>query len=76
LQKLWLLNDLYVTESARGQGIAIRLIEQAKQLCQETLACRLMLETAKTNVIGNKLYPKMGFELDKHHYYYTWDNPK
>lgn len=74
MQKLWLLNDLFVAEAHRGKGISIQLIEQAKLLTIESSACGLMLETAKTNVIGNNLYPRTGFALDSDHNYYFWEN--
>lgn len=76
MKKLWLLNDLFVLPEYRGQGISVALIEEAKQLCLQTNACGLNLETAKTNIIGNKLYPKTGFILDEAHNYYCWDVPK
>ena len=74
MQRLWLLNDLYVNKEYRGMGISKLLIESAKELCKQTNACGLILETAKTNSIGNELYPKVGFSLDKEHNYYSWDN--
>jgi GNAT superfamily N-acetyltransferase len=73
MKRLWLLNDLFVLEKFRGQGFSMALIEQAKELCRQTGACGFMLETAKTNDIGNQLYPKMGLELDKEHNVYSWD---
>ncbi len=73
MKRLWLLNDLFVHPDNRGQGHSIALIEAAKQLCYKTGACGLMLETAKTNQIGNSLYPRTGFELDEAHNYYSWD---
>ncbi len=73
MKRYWLLNDLYVMENYRGKGISIQLIERAKQLCIESLAAGMMLETAKSNTIGNKLYPKTGFICDQEHNYYTWD---
>jgi GNAT superfamily N-acetyltransferase len=74
MRKLWLLNDLFVDEAHRGKGISVALIEKAKEHCVSTNACGLMLETAKTNVVGNNLYPKTGFSLDNDHNYYSWDN--
>jgi len=57
LAKQWLLSDLFVHPD----------------WCDETGACGLMLETEKTNDIGNQLYPRCGFEYDgKHNYYYWW----
>jgi hypothetical protein len=32
-----------------------------------------MLETAKTNEIGNSLYGKTGFQLNTEHHFYYWD---
>jgi ribosomal protein S18 acetylase RimI-like enzyme len=73
MRRLWLLNDLYVIENQRGQGISILLIDEAKKLCKDSNACGLVLETAKSNEVGNKLYPKTGFSLDEEHNYYSWD---
>ena len=73
MKRLWLLNDLYVNATYRRQGVSVKLIDKAKELAHETKAVGLMLETAKTNAIGNKLYPRTGFELDTDHNYYSWD---
>ncbi len=74
MRRKWLLNDLFVHENYRGQGISKDLIERAKQLCKETDAAGLMLETAKTNVIGNSLYPATGFVLEDTCNFYNWEN--
>lgn len=73
MKRLWLLNDLFVNASFRGKGFSVALIEKAKEHCRATNGCGLILETAKTNTIGNNLYPKVGFELDRDHNYYSWD---
>ena len=73
LAKQWLLSDLFVHPDYRGKGLSVALIERAKKWCDETDACGLMLETEKTNDIGNTLYPRCGFEYDGlHNYYYWW----
>ena len=74
MKRLWLLNDLFVDNAYRGKGISKQLIDISKELCKQTNACGLLLETAKTNNIGNSLYPKVGFSLDENHNYYSWDN--
>lgn len=74
MQRLWLLNDIFVDKGNRGNGISKQLIEASKEFCKQTNACGLILETAKTNIIGNELYPKVGFSLDEEHNYYSWDN--
>jgi len=73
MKRLWLLNDLFVDENQRSKGISIALIEEAKKLCKASQSCGMILETAKTNDIGNNLYPKTGFELDNDHNYYSWN---
>ena len=73
MKRLWLLNDLYVNPAFRGQNISVQLIDRAKELVKETGASGLMLETAKTNIIGNNLYPRTGFIADNEHHYYFWN---
>jgi GNAT superfamily N-acetyltransferase len=73
MKRLWLLNDLFVEPHQRGKGISKKLIQQAQQLCTESGSCGMILETAKSNHIGNQLYPSTGFELDNDHNYYSWD---
>lgn len=72
MEKLWLLNDLFVSPSSRGKGISLKLIEKAKELVLQSSACAMFLETEKTNQIGNNLYPKAGFELNESSNFYEW----
>jgi GNAT superfamily N-acetyltransferase len=73
MKRFWLLNDLYVDHAYRGKGFSKALIERSKELCRETKACGMMLETAKDNHVGNQLYPAVGFTLDEDHNFYSWD---
>lgn len=73
MKRVWLLNDLFVKQEYRGQGFSKALIEQAKKLCRETKAVGMMLETDKSNTIGNRLYVKTGWKLDKEHNFYHWE---
>ncbi len=61
MQRLWILNDLYVIPEARGQRVGERLIERALAHAKESGAKGVVLETAHTNVSGQKLYERMGF---------------
>lgn len=74
MKRLWILNDLFVHHDFRGKGISKALIDKAKELCVSSNSCGMILETAKSNLIGNALYPSTSFELDKDHNYYYWDN--
>ncbi len=73
MKKLWLLNDLFVDPEFRGKGVSIQLLDRAKQLCRDSGACGMYLETAKSNDIGNTLYPRAGFILNDEHNFYDWD---
>ena len=73
LQRLWMLNDLFVATAYRQKGMAQALIDAAKQLAQTTQAAGLLLETEKNNLPGNLLYPKMDFIRDEAHHFYFWE---
>jgi ribosomal protein S18 acetylase RimI-like enzyme len=74
MKKTLLLNDLFVLEEYRGRGISRLLIGAAKELTKNTKASCLLLETEKTNRIGNTLYPAEGFILNENSNYYQWEN--
>ncbi len=73
MKRLWLLNDLYVNEKYRSKGISIAFMNEAKTFVSKTNSAGLILETEKSNVIGNNLYPNNGFTLDSEHNYYYWN---
>ena len=60
--RLWLLNDLYVAQSARGRGIGKRLLETAIHHARESGAIRLQLETMADNAAARALYESTGWE--------------
>ena len=72
MQRMWLLNDLFVSTDYRGQGISRLLIGRSKELCVATGACGLLLETARDNVPGNHLYPAEKFVLQESQNFYFW----
>lgn len=72
---VWLLNDLFVDPTYRGKKIGKQLLEAAQNHCKATQAKGVSLETEQTNVVGNKLYPIMGFKKDTEHHFYYWENP-
>jgi GNAT superfamily N-acetyltransferase len=77
LGRLWLLNDIFVVPEARGEGFSIALIDHVKEMARKTGAVGVVLQTDITNDVGNKLYPRMGFELDSASCnYYGWYNPE
>ncbi|QUG40604.1 GNAT family N-acetyltransferase [Psychrobacillus sp. INOP01] len=70
MQKSWVLNDLYVKETARRKGMAKELINKAIDLAEETKAKGILLETGQENVNAQKLYETIGFTKDSSYYYY------
>lgn len=74
MQRYWLLNDLYVNENYRGKGFSKELIEESKELAKSTNAAGILLETGKSNDIGNQLYPSCGFEIYDEVNFYEWTN--
>ncbi|HBR12615.1 MAG TPA: GNAT family N-acetyltransferase [Chryseobacterium sp.] len=73
MKRYWLLNDLYVNPNFRGKGFSKALIERAKQLCRESDSCGMYLETGKENMIGNQLYPCVGFKKYDEVNFYEWE---
>ncbi|MFL9833845.1 GNAT family N-acetyltransferase [Chryseobacterium terrae] len=74
MKRYWLLNDLYVNENYRGKGFSKMLIEEAKKTAKSTNASGILLETGKSNDIGNQLYPSCGFEIYDEVNFYEWTN--
>ncbi len=74
MKRYWLLNDLYVNENHRGKGFSKKLIEDSKELAKSTDAAGILLETGKSNDIGNQLYPSCGFEIYNKVNFYEWTN--
>ena len=72
VSKYWLLNDLFVIDKFRGKGYSKLLIDKAKELVKKSNACGMMLETEKSNKIGNNLYPKTGFKINNQSNFYEW----
>ncbi|MCF2218120.1 GNAT family N-acetyltransferase [Chryseobacterium sp. PS-8] len=72
MKRYWLLNDLYVNENYRGKGFSKQLIEASQEMAKSTDAAGILLETGKSNDIGNKLYPSCGFEIYDEVNFYEW----
>jgi ribosomal protein S18 acetylase RimI-like enzyme len=61
MKKSWILNDLFVTDAARNQGIGEALLQQAIQHGRETGAAFLLLQTASDNYRAQSVYEKNGW---------------
>ena len=57
-----LMNDLFVSEAARGRGVGRALIEASAAVGRERGAARLQWSTAPGNVTAQRLYDSTGAE--------------
>jgi GNAT superfamily N-acetyltransferase len=57
-----LMNDLFVSETARGQGVGRALIETSAAVARERGAARLQWSTAPDNLTAQRLYDSTGAE--------------
>ena len=71
MRRLWILNDLFVSPSARKKGIGEALMERARQWALETGAEGLTLETAIDNHTAQRLYEKLGYKKDEVYFRYN-----
>ncbi len=70
MRRMWILNDLFITDDSRKQGYAEALMNAAKDFARADGAKRLMLQTGIDNFFAQQLYEKMGYVRDTHSYYY------
>ncbi len=71
MKPIWILNDLFVAESDRQQGVAKSLIAAAVDFAQGTGAIRVTLSTQISNVTAQSLYESLGFSQDQDFYHYA-----
>ena len=68
--RIWILNDLFVAEAARGKGVGSALLNAAKSHAIASGAARLDLSTAYDNP-AQKLYEAHGYVRDSTYYSYS-----
>ena len=65
MEPVWLLNDLFVSESSRKRGIGTTLLETATQFGRESGALRMELATGIENFAAQALYKSHGWKQNK-----------
>jgi GNAT superfamily N-acetyltransferase len=63
--RLGVMNDLFVSEQARGGGVADALIAACADRCRERGAPELAWQTAHTNVRAQAVYDRVGARRDE-----------
>ncbi len=73
MQRLWILNDLFVAPDARKKGVAKGLMNAAKAFAESTQSKGLILETEVDNYQAQALYDQLGYEQQNatHHYFFA-----
>lgn len=69
MARAWLLNDLFVADSARRQGVARALLDAAAEFARGEGAAGLMLETGRDNEPARALYRAAGWNEDATQWY-------
>ncbi|MBD2034132.1 GNAT family N-acetyltransferase [Leptolyngbya sp. FACHB-321] len=70
MKRVWLLNDLFVEQTYRKQGVTKLLLCAAAKFAKQTEAIRISLATQISNVAAQSLYEALGYCKDEafHHY--------
>ena len=74
MKPFYLLNDLYVLPEHRNEHIGSALLKYCQVKAKEDQQAGIMLETDKSNQVGNHLYPSIGFEYNESSNFYFWEN--
>ncbi|CAC9477459.1 hypothetical protein [uncultured Gammaproteobacteria bacterium] len=61
MQKIWILNDLFVDQNFRGLGIGEKIISHVIRNASKNKIKSVILETLQDNKIAQNLYKKMLF---------------
>ena len=65
MQRLWILNDLYVAPEGRRHGVGGALLQAAREHAERTRTKGLELMTARDNYAAQALYESMGWKRDE-----------
>ena len=64
LAPIWILNDLFVSEDARGTGAVDALLDTAADMAMGAGAIAIELSTAHTNLRAQAVYDRSGYQAD------------
>jgi GNAT superfamily N-acetyltransferase len=71
MKRVWILNDLFVEETARCQGVGTQLMQVAESFARQTGAVRIALSTQMANQKAQSLYESRGYVKDEVFYHYS-----
>lgn len=64
-----IIEDVIVDESARGKGVASKLMDKAIEIARENGARKIELTSNPTRIAANKMYVKYGFKVRDTNFY-------
>ncbi len=73
MARAYVLNDLYVSATGRGQGVGTQLLSAAASFAKSVGAVRLNLNTDIQNTTAQSVYEAAGWVRDQHYYMYQLD---
>ena len=76
LARVFILNDLFVSESGRRAGVASALLAEVEQYAWSLGACRVSLNVAQANTSAQSLYQAKGWVRDGDFFMYHRYPPK
>jgi GNAT superfamily N-acetyltransferase len=71
MARVWVLNDLFVAQSARRLGVGQALLQAAADHARALDAVRLSLSTAVDNLSAQALYASKGWMRDQKFFVYN-----
>ena len=75
MKRIWILNDLFVEQRYRRQGIATALMNAAENYARDTGAARIALSTQISNTSAQILYRSRNYTKDEAFYHYQLPLP-
>ncbi len=72
MKRVWILNDLFVAEEHRCQGVGKELLQEAQQFAKDSNAARLLLCTGTENEHAQRLYESAGWQQHSDCIYYIY----
>ncbi|MEM7727077.1 MAG: GNAT family N-acetyltransferase [Cyanobacteria bacterium P01_A01_bin.45] len=70
MKRVWILNDLFIEEAYRKQGVAKLLMKTAEDFARDTGAVRITLGTQIDNIAAQALYESLGYSKNGDFYHY------
>lgn len=68
--RVFVLNDLYVSEDRRRAGLARKLLQAAQKFASESGAVRMALSAAVDNHRAQALHASLGWQRDSAYFHY------